>query len=136
MCLSLTFPSCLSTSLVSIHHVASEAHSFHSPQTLALLQKKIDPAVNLISMILCRAFSFTALHRAKQTWLFHTERSPCSRQDKTTCWCKNVLKENMTGIRLHYKMASDIQSLWKFRIWDLHPTKYPWICSMWVGDIL
>lgn len=61
----------ISTSLLSIHHDLSAGFLSHSPQTLALLQMGIDPTVNLISTILCRAFSFTALHSAKQTWLFH-----------------------------------------------------------------
>lgn len=37
----------------------------HSPQTLALLQMRIDPSVNLISMILCRAFSFYSRMQCK-----------------------------------------------------------------------
>lgn len=61
----------ISTSLLSIHHDLSAGLLSHLLQILALLQKRIDPIVNLISMILCRAFSFTALHNAKQTWLFH-----------------------------------------------------------------
>lgn len=64
------FSSCISTSLLSIHHVLSAAFFSHSPQNLASFQMTIDPTVNLISMNLCRAFSFTALHKAKQTWLF------------------------------------------------------------------
>lgn len=49
-----------------------QATSLTLPQTLALFQMRIDPTVNLISMNLCRAFSFTALYSAKQTWLFHS----------------------------------------------------------------
>lgn len=45
--------------------------SLHSHPTLALLQMRIDPSANLISTILSRAFSFTALHSATQTRLSH-----------------------------------------------------------------
>lgn len=61
----------VSTSLLSIHHDQSAGFLSRLPHTLAPLQMRIDPTVNLISMILCRAFSFTALHSAKQTWLLH-----------------------------------------------------------------
>lgn len=47
--------------------------SLHSHQTLALLQMRIDPAANLISAILSRAFSFTALHSATQTRFYGGE---------------------------------------------------------------
>lgn len=83
-CMGVCFPSfCffflfsyISTSLLSIHHVQSAASLSHSPQTLALLQMRIDPTVNLISMILYRAFSFTALHSAKKTWMFQSVLHP------------------------------------------------------------
>lgn len=82
----------ISTSLLSIHHVLSADSLFHSPQTLALFQMRIDPTVNLISMILCRAFSFTALHSAKQTWLFQSTlyRSDNATLSKRKLQCKTL----------------------------------------------
>lgn len=85
----------------------------------------IDPTVNLISAILCRAFSFTALHSAKQTWLFRgvvyhfRERNSYSTQrklrDKTHSqnkkdMLKNVLMLclNLTGLRFQCSTGTDI----------------------------
>lgn len=155
------FFSYISTSLLSIHHVQSAGSLSHSPQTLALLQMRIDPTVNLISMILCRAFSFTASHSAKQTWLFQTalpyrygtqkmkhshSRESCKvkgtdYQERRKDMLKHVLvlycnqTGHQIGFRFQYNKGRDIKSLWKVCTQDLHSIKQPQIDSILVDSL-
>lgn len=104
--------------------------SLHSHQTLALLQMRIDPSANLISTILSRAFSFTALHSATQTRLSHG-----------VVWCgRKWIVKKKSEVKAKKKKDHILKSSWKVFTHspvklEIHPAEQPRIdctnCCCW-----